>query len=79
MGVNSSGDTAVGEGLHGATQEKKTRADQLVGTEGTDIAQQGNHSGGPGNTGKYVSRIQNTIANAQQEIINMTRDQGREP
>ena len=32
-------------------QAKNARADQLVGT---DIAQEGNHSSGPGNTGKYV-------------------------
>jgi hypothetical protein len=45
-------DTADREGrLHGATQSKNARADQLVGT---DIAQEGNHSSGPGNTGKYV-------------------------
>ena len=43
--------TADREGLHGATQAKNARADQLVGT---DIAQEGNHSSGPGNTGKYV-------------------------
>ena len=67
----------MGEGFtRRNASKKKTRAGQLLRTH---IAQEGNHRSGPDNTGEYVSKIQNTIKNAQHGVINVTRDRGREP